>query len=108
MDISDNSARDPVRDPGALLDVRDLRIHFRSDEGLVRAVDGVSFQLRPVETLGLVGESGCGKTVSSLAILKLLEVPPAEYRGARSCSRAGTCSKPARRKCAASGARSSP
>jgi oligopeptide/dipeptide ABC transporter ATP-binding protein len=81
MDTSDNSARDPVRDPGVLLDVRDLRIHFRSEEGLVRAVDGVSFQLRPGETLGLVGESGCGKTVSSLAILKLLEVPPAEYRG---------------------------
>ncbi len=81
MDTSDNSAGDPVRDPGVLLDVRDLRIHFRSEEGLVRAVDGVSFQLRPGETLGLVGESGCGKTVSSLAILKLLEVPPAEYRG---------------------------
>ena len=81
MDTSDNSAGDPVRDPDVLLDVRDLRIHFRSEEGLVRAVDGVSFQLRPGETLGLVGESGCGKTVSSLAILKLLEVPPAEYRG---------------------------
>jgi peptide/nickel transport system ATP-binding protein/oligopeptide transport system ATP-binding protein len=68
-------------DPSLLLDVRDLRIHFHSEEGLVRAVDGVSYRLHPGETLGLVGESGCGKTVSSLAILKLLEVPPAEYHG---------------------------
>jgi oligopeptide/dipeptide ABC transporter ATP-binding protein len=81
MDTLLSSGRHPVKDPGVLLDVRDLRIHFRSEEGLVRAVDGVSFQLRPGETLGLVGESGCGKTVSSLAILKLLEVPPAQYRG---------------------------
>jgi oligopeptide/dipeptide ABC transporter ATP-binding protein len=81
MDTSHSSARNPVSDPGILLDVRDLRINFRSEEGIVRAVDGVSYQLRPGETLGLVGESGCGKTVSSLAILKLLEVPPAEYRG---------------------------
>ncbi len=68
-------------DHNILLDVRDLRIHFHSEEGLVRAVDGVSYQLHPGETLGLVGESGCGKTVSSLAILKLLEVPPADYHG---------------------------
>jgi len=68
-------------DHNILLDVRDLRIHFHSEEGLVKAVDGVSFQLHAGETLGLVGESGCGKTVSSLAILKLLEVPPAEYHG---------------------------
>jgi oligopeptide/dipeptide ABC transporter ATP-binding protein len=66
-----------------LLDVKDLRIRFHLKEGLVKAVDGVSYQLRQGETLGLVGESGCGKTVSSLAILKLLEVPPAEYHGGR-------------------------
>jgi oligopeptide/dipeptide ABC transporter ATP-binding protein len=64
-----------------LLDVRNLRTYFRVKEGLVRAVDGVSFQLRQSETLGLVGESGSGKTVSSLSILKLLDVPPAEYWG---------------------------
>ncbi len=81
MDTLLSSGRHPVNDPGVLLDVRDLRIHFRSEEGVVRAVDGVSFQLRPGETLGLVGESGCGKTVSALAILKLLEVPPAQYCG---------------------------
>jgi peptide/nickel transport system ATP-binding protein len=64
-----------------LLDVRNLRTYFRIKEGLVRAVDGVSFQLRQGETLGVVGESGSGKTVSSLSILKLLDVPPAEYWG---------------------------
>jgi oligopeptide/dipeptide ABC transporter ATP-binding protein len=64
-----------------VLDVRDLQIRFHLREGVVKAVDGVSYDLRQGETLGLVGESGCGKTVSALAILKLLEVPPAEYHG---------------------------
>jgi oligopeptide/dipeptide ABC transporter ATP-binding protein len=64
-----------------LLEVRDLQIHFHLKEGVVKAVDGISYQLRQGEVLGLVGESGCGKTVSSLSILKLLEVPPAEYHG---------------------------
>jgi oligopeptide/dipeptide ABC transporter ATP-binding protein len=64
-----------------LLDFKDLQIYFHLKEGVVRAVDGVSYQLRQGEILGLVGESGCGKTVSSLAILKLLEAPPAEYHG---------------------------
>ena len=68
---------------GPLLDVRDLSIHFHVREGTARAVDRVSYQIFPGETLGLVGESGCGKTVSSLAILKLLDVPPAEYHGGR-------------------------
>ncbi len=63
-----------------LLDVKDLRTHFHIKEGVAKAVDGVSFSLRMSETLGLVGESGCGKTVSSLSILKLLDVPPAEYK----------------------------
>jgi oligopeptide/dipeptide ABC transporter ATP-binding protein len=64
-----------------LLEIRNLQIYFHVKEGIARAVDGVSFQLRQGETLGLVGESGCGKTVTSLSILKLLDVPPAEYRG---------------------------
>jgi peptide/nickel transport system ATP-binding protein/oligopeptide transport system ATP-binding protein len=66
-----------------LLEVRDLRTYFHVREGVAKAVDGVSFQLREGETLGLVGESGCGKTVTSLSILKLLDVPPAEYRGGK-------------------------
>jgi oligopeptide/dipeptide ABC transporter ATP-binding protein len=64
-----------------VLDVKSLCIRFRLKEGVVNAVDGVSYRLHAGETLGLVGESGCGKTVSSLAVLKLLEVPPAEYGG---------------------------
>ncbi len=64
-----------------LLDIRNLQTYFHLKEGIARAVDGISLQLREGETLGLVGESGCGKTVSSLSILKLLDAPPAEYRG---------------------------
>ncbi len=62
-----------------LLDVRNVHTYFNVREGVAKAVDGVSFQLRRGETLGLVGESGCGKTVSALSILKLLDSPPAEY-----------------------------
>src|ERR1700754_2413107 len=64
-----------------LLDISDLRIHFRTDAGVVKAVDGVSLSIKPGETLGLVGESGCGKSVTAYAILQLLAAPPALYAG---------------------------
>ena len=54
-----------------LLSVKDLRTYFHVKEGLAKAVDGVSYNINPGETLGLVGESGCGKTVSALSILKI-------------------------------------
>ena len=57
--------------PTALLDIQDLRIHFPTDDGLVKAVDGISFSLDRGRTLGIVGESGSGKSVSSLGILGL-------------------------------------
>jgi peptide/nickel transport system ATP-binding protein len=57
--------------PTAVLDIRDLRIHFPTDDGLVKAVDGVSFALERGRTLGIVGESGSGKSVTSLGILGL-------------------------------------
>ena len=60
-----------------LLSVRDLRVWFFTDQGEAKAVDGVSFDVREGETLGIVGESGCGKTVTSLALLGLLPEPPA-------------------------------
>ena len=66
-------AEDAAPDRGAtrLLDVRDLRVSFRTEEGLVRAVDGVSFSLHQGEVLGIVGESGCGKSVTCLTIMGL-------------------------------------
>jgi peptide/nickel transport system ATP-binding protein len=64
-----------------LLEVRDLRIHFPTDDGLVKAVDGVSFTLDRGRTLGIVGESGSGKTVTSLGIMGLHEGTRAEITG---------------------------
>jgi oligopeptide transport system ATP-binding protein len=61
----------------ALLEVSDLRTHFFTREGVVRAVDGVSLALEAGTTLGLVGESGCGKSVTALSIMRLLPTPPA-------------------------------
>ena len=61
-----------------LLEVTDLRTYFTTDAGVARAVDGVSLQLEAGETLGIVGESGCGKTVMALSILGLIPSPPGE------------------------------
>jgi oligopeptide/dipeptide ABC transporter ATP-binding protein len=58
-----------------LLSVRDLRVSFTMDEGLVRAVDGTSFDVLPGQVLGVVGESGCGKSVTMRAVLQLVEKP---------------------------------
>jgi peptide/nickel transport system ATP-binding protein len=55
-----------------LLEVEDLHVHFVTTRGVVRAVEGISYKVRPGETVALVGESGCGKSVSSLAIMRLL------------------------------------
>ena len=61
-----------------LLEVTDLRTYFTTDAGVARAVDGVSLRLETGETLGIVGESGCGKTVTALSVLGLIATPPGE------------------------------
>jgi peptide/nickel transport system ATP-binding protein len=59
-----------------LLDIRGLKTHFASDDGMVQAVDGVDIAVAAGETVGVVGESGCGKTVTALSVLKLIPMPP--------------------------------
>ena len=68
--------RNGLRQIESLLEVRDLKTYFFTDRGVARAVDGVSFFIPPRATLGLVGESGCGKSVTALSILRLIPSPP--------------------------------
>ncbi|MSP87350.1 MAG: ABC transporter ATP-binding protein [Alphaproteobacteria bacterium] len=67
--------------PAPLLDVRDLRVHFVTSRGVVRAVDGVSYAVRPGEIVAVVGESGCGKSVAALTIMRLLAKPAGRVMG---------------------------
>ncbi len=64
-----------------LLEVKDLRTHFFTRRGLVKAVDGVSFNLKQGETLGLVGESGCGKSVTCFSVIRLVAKPAGKIVG---------------------------
>jgi oligopeptide/dipeptide ABC transporter ATP-binding protein len=73
--MTSTATASPATGGEVLLDVQDLAIEFDTEAGLVRAVDGVSFQVRAGQTLGIVGESGCGKSVTALSILRLLPRP---------------------------------
>ena len=68
---------------GALLDIEDLRTYFETPRGVVKAVDGVDIALKQGDTLGIVGESGCGKTVLALSILRLIPIPPGKIVSGR-------------------------
>ena len=59
-----------------VLSIRDLVVEFKTEAGVIRALDGVSFDVAEGEALGIVGESGCGKSVTALSILKLVPNPP--------------------------------
>jgi len=67
----------------ALLEVHDLKTRFYTDDGVVKAVNGVSWEVNEGETLGIVGESGCGKSVSVLSILRLIPQPPGKIEGGK-------------------------
>ena len=70
-------------DNNSLISVQDLKVYFKSDLEFSRAVDGISFDVRREETVCLVGESGCGKTVSALSMLGLIATPPGEIAGGK-------------------------
>jgi oligopeptide/dipeptide ABC transporter ATP-binding protein len=85
-DVMNHDDSDDVQAP-PLLSIRDLRVHFDSKHGLVQAVDGVTLDVRDGETLGLVGETGSGKSVTAKSVLRLVPSPPGVYAGGQALFR---------------------
>jgi oligopeptide transport system ATP-binding protein len=79
--IPDKPAPPPPAKP--ILQVQDLHVHFRTDDGKVYAVNGVSFDVTPGESLAVVGESGCGKSVTAMTVLRLVKCPPGIVAGGK-------------------------
>lgn len=75
--------------PGSLLEVKNLHIHYSTDEGVVRALNGASITIEEGKTLGLVGETGAGKSTLARGILRLIPDPPGKSSTARFCSKEG-------------------
>ena len=76
--VSENAASEPAREP--VLSIRDLTVDFVTDDGIVQAVNGITYDVYPGETLGIVGESGSGKSVSTMTLLGLIPQPPGRVR----------------------------
>ena len=72
-----------MSDRSPILRLEDLRTYFKTDAGLAKAVDGVNYEIFPSETLSVVGESGCGKSVTALSVMGLVPVPPGVKAGGR-------------------------
>jgi peptide/nickel transport system ATP-binding protein len=81
LDVEQSSERSKLNGDHVILDVKDLTTYFYTEEGIVRAVEGVSFKMHEGEALGLVGETGCGKSVTALSIVDLIRPPGKREKG---------------------------
>ena len=81
MSPATRAAPPPATAGGPILEIQDLKTHFFSRDGVAKAVDGVSYSVNRGETLGVVGESGCGKSVTALSVLRLIPDPPGKIVG---------------------------